>query len=86
MQVLDQAQIFTVPLKKVGNTSAFSGRILPAQISSNFLLAAESVSASLQMLSSVLLHPGVTRGNEQQLGRVLHWLAWRGNSYWKLPW
>lgn len=39
-------------------------------------------SASLQMLRSMLLHPGINRGNEQQL--FLHWLAWGGSSDWKL--
>lgn len=67
MQVADKAQIFTVPWKKMGNTFAVSSRIYPVQISFNLLLAMESVSASLQTLNSVLLHPDASRGNEQQL-------------------
>lgn len=86
MQVLKKVQIFTVPLKKMGNMSAASSRIQPVQISFNFLLAVESASASLQMLSSVLLHPGITRGNEQQLEWSYNGSTWRVNSYWKLPW
>lgn len=52
MQVLDKAQIFTVPLKKMGNMSVAGTRILPAQILFNFLLAMESVCFS----SNVKVH------------------------------